>query len=85
MLLRMDRLVAHYHYADVLSENMVYLMQVPADVASRTIDFVYDPDTDTADEVAEELGNQFDLSSTDRDICAAALKEWLAKELSTGS
>ena len=59
--------------------------QVPPDVASRTIDFVYDPDIDTADDVAEELGNQFNLSSTDRDICAAALKEWLAKELPTNS
>ena len=49
-------------------------------MASRTIDFVYDPDADTADEVAEELANQFNLSSTDRDICAAALKEWIAKE-----
>lgn len=54
-------------------------------MASRTIDFVYDPDSDTADEVAEELGNQFNLSTTDRDICAAALREWLAKELPTDS
>ena len=29
----------------------------------------------------DEIGDEFDLSSTDRDICAAALKEWLAKEL----
>jgi len=48
---------------------------------SRTIDFVYDPDDDTPDEIALEIGNEFSLSSTDRDICAAALKEWLAKGL----
>lgn len=60
-------------------------LQVPPDVASRTIDFVYDPDADTADEVAEELANQFNLSSTDRDICAAALKEWIAKEAAPDS
>lgn len=48
---------------------------------SRTIDFVYDPDEDTPDEIALEIGNEFSLSSTDRDICAAALKEWLAKGL----
>ena len=48
---------------------------------SRTIDFVYDPDDDTPDEIAVEIGNEFSLSTTDRDICAAALKEWLAKGL----
>ena len=48
---------------------------------SRTIDFVYDPDDDTPDEIATEIGNEFSLSDTDRDICAAALKEWLAKGL----
>lgn len=41
----------------------------------------YDPDDDTPDNIAREIGDEFDLSSTDRDICAAALKEWLAKEL----
>jgi WNK lysine deficient protein kinase len=46
--------------------------------SSKTIDFVYDPDTDTADEIAAEISSEFDLSPTDRDICAAALKEWLA-------
>ena len=47
----------------------------------RTIDFAYDPDEDTAERVADEITSLFELSSTDRDICAAALKEWLAKEL----
>jgi WNK lysine deficient protein kinase len=50
------------------------------DRQSRTIDFEFDPDTDTPDEIAIDLSKEFDLSSTDRDICAAALKEWLAKE-----
>lgn len=50
-------------------------------VAMQTIDFVYDPEVDTPDEIAVEIGNEFLLSSTDRDICAAALKEWLAKGL----
>ena len=30
-----------------------------------------------ADEIAAEISNEFLLSDTDRDICAAALKEWL--------
>ena len=47
----------------------------------RTIDFAYDPDEDTPERVADEITSLFELSSTDRDICAAALKEWLAKEL----
>lgn len=47
----------------------------------RTIDFQYDPEKDTPEEIADEITNEFELSSTDRDICAAALKEWLAKEL----
>lgn len=46
----------------------------------RTIDFFYDADVDTPEEIALEISNEFALSSTDRDICAAALKEWLAKE-----
>ncbi|PRW58194.1 COP9 signalosome complex subunit 5b-like [Chlorella sorokiniana] len=45
--------------------------------SSKTIDFVYDPDSDTPDEIAAEISNEFHLSDTDRDICAAALKEWL--------
>lgn len=40
----------------------------------RTIDFAYDADKDTPEEVADEITNEFELSSTDRDICAAALK-----------
>lgn len=48
---------------------------------TRTIDFDFDPDVDTADEIATEIGDAFNLSSTDCDICAAALKEWLAKEV----
>ena len=42
---------------------------------------MYDPDVDTPDAIAGEIANAFNLSSTDRDICAAALKEWLAKEM----
>ena len=47
---------------------------------SKTIDFVYDPDVDTPDEIAAEISSEFSLSPTDTDICAAALKEWLAQE-----
>lgn len=46
----------------------------------KTIDFTYDPEGDTPEAIAKEIGDEFSLSSTDRDICAAALKEWLAKE-----
>ncbi|KAK9786274.1 hypothetical protein WJX73_002868 [Symbiochloris irregularis] len=51
----------------------------------RTIDFFYDADVDTPEEIASEISNEFALSSTDRDICAAALKEWLAKEAPNSS
>jgi hypothetical protein len=30
-----------------------------------------------SDEIAAEISSEFHLSDTDRDICAAALKEWL--------
>lgn len=51
------------------------------EACSKTIDFVYDPEVDTPDEIAAEISSEFHLSSTDRDICAAALKEWLAREM----
>ncbi len=47
----------------------------------RTIDFVFDPEIDTADNLAAEISEEFNLSTTDTEICAAALREWLAKEL----
>lgn len=47
----------------------------------RTIDFVFDPEVDTADSLANEISGIFNLSSTDTEICAAALREWLAKEM----
>lgn len=47
----------------------------------RTIDFVFDPEIDTADNLAREISEHFNLSSTDTDLCAAALREWLAKEM----
>ena len=43
----------------------------------RTVDFAYDPDVDTPDEVAAEIGSEFELSPTDRDMCLAAFKELL--------
>ncbi len=49
------------------------------EVGKRTINFLYDPEVDTPDKIAEEISGEFNLSSTDRDICAAALSEWLAK------
>jgi len=47
----------------------------------RTIDFVFDPEVDTADALAAEISDEFSLSPTDTEICAAALREWLAKEM----
>jgi len=47
----------------------------------RTIDFVFDPEVDTADNLAAEISEEFNLSPTDTEICAAALREWLAKEM----
>ena len=43
----------------------------------RTVDFAYDPDVDTPDEVAAEIGAEFELSPTDKDMCLAAFKELL--------
>lgn len=45
------------------------------------IEFDFDYQTDTADALASELSEQFKLSPTDTEICAAALKEYLAREL----
>jgi WNK lysine deficient protein kinase len=47
----------------------------------RTIDFVFDPDVDTADNLAGEISEEFALSPTDTEICAAALRELLAKDM----
>eukprot|EP00887_Chlorella_sp_A99_P005539 scaffold1.g5539.t1 len=52
---------------------------------SKTIDFVFDHEVDTADEIAAEISNEFNLSITDRDICAAALKEWLDRMADAGA
>ena len=52
--------------------------------SSKTIDFIYDPEVDTPDEVAEEISSEFNLSTTDQEICAAALKEWLADQAPGG-
>lgn len=53
----------------------------PALPVVRTIDFVFDPEVDTADNLAKEISDEFALSFTDTEICAAALREWLAKEM----
>ena len=53
----------------------------PAAPVVRTIDFVFDPEVDTADALAAEISEEFSLSPTDTEICAAALREWLAKEM----
>lgn len=45
---------------------------------SRVAGVVAHVQEDTPDAIASEIGEQFSLSDTDRDICAAALKEWLA-------
>ena len=47
----------------------------------RTIDFAFDPEDDTVDKLAAEISETFNLSPTDTEICAAALREWLAKEM----
>ncbi len=41
-------------------------LQESDDRQSRTIDFEFDPDDDTPDEIAGDLSKEFDLSSTDR-------------------
>lgn len=63
---------------------MTQAVQETSDAAPpfmRTIDFVFDPEVDTADKLATEISETFNLSPTDTEICAAALREWLAKEM----
>lgn len=47
----------------------------------RRITFMYSPESDDADQLARELGESCKLSETDTQICAAALKGWIAKLL----
>lgn len=42
---------------------------------------MFDPEVDTADTLAAEISETFNLSPTDTEICAAALREWLAREM----
>lgn len=42
------------------------------------VDFDYNLETDTPDSVGGDIADKFQLSSTDRELCKAALKEWLA-------
>jgi WNK lysine deficient protein kinase len=43
------------------------------------ITFVYDPSlNDDAESVAQEIAETFELGATDCDLCASALREWLA-------
>ena len=80
----------NFHFTGKIKENILYVRlhleyegddeQQLSTGGKKTIDFTYDPDGDTPEAIAKEIGDEFSLSSTDRDICAAALKEWLAKE-----
>ncbi|KAL3133225.1 hypothetical protein ABBQ38_007112 [Trebouxia sp. C0009 RCD-2024] len=80
----------NFHFTGKIKDNKLYVRlhleyegddeQQLSTGGKKTIDFTYDPDGDTPEAIAKEIGDEFDLSSTDRDICAAALKEWLAKE-----
>ena len=42
------------------------------------VDFDYNLETDTPDSVGGDIADKFQLTSTDRELCKAALKEWLA-------
>lgn len=44
----------------------------------KILDFDYSLETDTPDSVGAEIADKFQLSSTDRELCKAALKEWLS-------
>lgn len=48
----------------------------------KTVDFDYNLETDTPDSVADDIADSFTLSMTDRQICEAGLREWLAMTLS---
>eukprot|EP00798_Chlamydomonas_sp_ICE-L_P006588 gene6588-3241_t len=67
------------HFRLVMTQVVVDVNEIQPFM--RTVDFVFDPDIDTADNLAAEISEEFNLSPTDTEICAAALREWLAKEL----
>eukprot|EP01025_Chloroclados_australasicus_P006571 TRINITY_DN12105_c0_g1_i1.p1 TRINITY_DN12105_c0_g1~~TRINITY_DN12105_c0_g1_i1.p1 ORF type:complete len:566 (-),score=92.68 TRINITY_DN12105_c0_g1_i1:168-1865(-) len=46
----------------------------------RSLVFEFDPENDTVDNVVREMQEQFGLSDTDANLCAAAMREWLARE-----
>lgn len=48
-------------------------------IKHRTVAFDFDPEVDTVDNIAAELSQEFHLSPTDLEICAAALREWMAQ------
>lgn len=69
------------HFRLVMTEAQAAEPQPDAQPFMRTIDFVFDPEEDTAEKLAGEISENFNLSPTDTEICAAALREWLAKEM----
>ncbi|KAJ9506331.1 hypothetical protein QJQ45_005046 [Haematococcus lacustris] len=69
------------HFRLVMTEAAAAEPSSEAPPFMRTIDFVFDPEIDTADTLAAEISENFNLSPTDTEICAAALREWLAKEM----
>eukprot|EP00798_Chlamydomonas_sp_ICE-L_P011800 gene11800-16077_t len=71
------------HFRLVMTQAVVDATE--AQPFMRTIDFVFYPETDTADDLASEISEEFNLSPTDTEICAAALRELLAKEMPDGS
>lgn len=51
----------------------------------KVLDFEYNLEIDTPDSVGGEIADKFQLSITDREICKAAMKEWLAVQSATKS
>ena len=53
-------------------------MSTEAEAEHRKIlDFDYNLENDTPDSVGGDIADAFQLSCTDRELCKAALKEWL--------
>lgn len=54
------------------------VMTKEEDGTVRNVAFDYILQEDTPEKVADEMANSFGLSMTDKEICASALREWLA-------
>lgn len=74
----------HFHLV-MTESNEAGSSEPSVNPIKRTLTFVFDPEVDTVDNVAAEISEEFKLSPTDLEICAAALREWMAQNRVPGA